>query len=129
MKKIIYLIFIAAFLFNGKAISQTNASVYDTICKIDFSYYMNKPVDSFLRILPTGYYPLQLFGHLKNNRIYFLGFDYPDGTEVIIKVKKYRFMNPTDPNRIWDIDMYKKEDVFFINVISNDGKFKCKVAG
>jgi hypothetical protein len=37
-------------------------------------------------------------------------------------------MNPVDLNRKWNIDLYKKENIFFINVISKDGKFKCKVA-
>jgi hypothetical protein len=128
MKKVIYLIFVAAFLNNKKLYAQIKTSVYDSICSIDFVNYMNKPVDSFLNVLPKGNHPLQLFGHLKNNKIYFLGFDYPDGTEVIIKVKKYRYMNPVDLNRKWNIDLYKKENIFFINVISKDGKFKCKVA-
>jgi hypothetical protein len=67
-----------------------------------------------------GYSSMMLYGHSKNFRVRCMGIYYPDNSCVIIYVLKYQHMNPVDPNRIWNIELYKKEKLGYAFTVVNN---------
>jgi hypothetical protein len=114
MKKKFIIIFISCLsLLNLNA--QTTDTFYNAINAIDFDYFVaHKNVGAFINSLPQGYSSMQLIGNLTNNKVSFLGFVYPGGSQVLIRVKKYLFMNPIDTNRVWDLIQFKKESIHYL---------------
>ena len=123
MKKISFLILLVLLVFSIKMYSQTTDPIYDSICRLNFRDYMNRPVGEFIAALPTGYSEIKIYGQLKYpNRARVLEIMYPDRTEVLISVKRYNFMEIEDPNRVWNLDLFKRESMFYVIVYSkNDG--------
>ena len=117
------LLFLMLFFVANKINAQSSDPIYDSICRLDFRDYMNRPVGEFIAALPTGYSEIKIYGQLKYpNRARVLEIMYPDRTEVNIKVKRYNFMEIEDPNRVWNLDLFKRENMFYVIVYSkNDG--------
>ena len=107
----------------NKINAQSSDPIYDSICRLNFRDYMNRPVGEFIAALPTGYSEIKIYGQLKYpNRARVLEIMYPDRTEVLISVKRYNFMEIEDPNRVWNLDLFKRESMFYVIVYSkNDG--------
>jgi hypothetical protein len=95
--------------------AQTTDTFYNAINAIDFDCYVeHQNVGAFINALPHGYNTLELVGNLTNNRVSFLSVIYPGGSQLLIRVKKYLFMNPIDSKRVWDLDQFKKERIHYL---------------
>jgi hypothetical protein len=98
-----------------KGSAQTTDTFYNAIYALDFDYFIaHRNVGAFINALPTGYTTLKLVGNVDNAKVSFLSVIYPGGSQVLVRVKKYLFMNPIDPNRVWDLALYKKESIRLI---------------
>lgn len=109
MKRLIIIFFFLTAFHEGYA--QTDNPTFNAIYNMDFFYYENKPVDSFLTALPQNYLSLKFIGQVKNNRVRYLSVTYPNHVKVYIQVKNYVYMNPVDPNREWDISLFRRENL------------------
>ena len=113
----------------NKINAQSSDPIYDSICRLNFRDYMNRPVGEFIAALPTGYTEMRIYGQLKYpNRPRVLKIMYPDLTTIHIKVKRYLFMEIEDPNRVWNLDLFKRESLFYIIVYSKNGDTKSEIA-
>lgn len=113
MKKFL-IIAIITFLLGKSASSQTDPN-FIAINNLDFEYYLNKPVDSFLAAIP----PFQqsqtkIYGRLTTDTAMNLVITYPNEVELIVRPKRFQFMNPYDPNRVWDFNLFRKETAWNI---------------
>lgn len=105
--------------WNLSAIGQSSLdSIGNIIMDFNFQYYEGKPVDSLIYHLPAGYSNVKFHGHLTSNKVQFLAIEYPGNILVCVHVFKYRYMNPVDQNRMWDLDLYKKEEIGEIDVVN-----------
>ena len=95
--------------------------IYDSIKVLNLDSFATKPVDSFLRSIPQSYDDIGLYGILKNNKVGGLGIHYPNGTQILIRPLRYLYMNPIDPNNVWDINLFKKETAHRILVMAPEG--------
>jgi hypothetical protein len=86
------------------------------LTSLDLNYYKNKPVDSFLTVLPTMYNSIvvQSLGNLKYARI--IKVKYPENVRVLIFVKNFQYMNPRSETSHWDINLFKKENLACIEI-------------
>lgn len=109
MKKILFLTFI--FIYQNSATAQTSDSTYNAINSVNFTQYINKPIDSILSVLPINYLEIKLYGHLTSNKVRYLAIEYAGGTQIYLFVKYFSHMNPVDPNRIWDLNLFKLENL------------------
>ncbi len=110
-----YLLILGLIVCNS-AYSQTSDTIYNKIKSINFYNYTNKPVDSFLAVIPQGYSRIKLYGHSASNKVRYLAIQYPGGSHIVIKVKKYIHMNPIDANRVWDLNLYRKEQLHYVQL-------------
>lgn len=110
MKKILFLIYIAV-SFN----SYSQNPVFTQLSQINLANYVEKPVDSILSLLPPGY-TSGFVGYITSNKVKYFFAKYSDGTKLVIYVKDYQFMNPIDPNRVWNIDQFKHEAVWYVRL-------------
>ena len=122
MKKILLIILITILGSNVNA--QTSTFTYNALNAINFNSYVNKPVDSFLHIIPANYTTLKLVGNVNNNSVSYLFILYPDASQVIIRVKKYQYMNTVDSARIWNLSLYRKENANYISLYNLEYGFK-----
>lgn len=120
VKRNIYIAILAICIVAGRTQAQTYTA-YDTIALLNLDHYETLPVDSLLHAIPQSYNDIGLYGRLKNNRVSGLSIRYPNGTQILVKPKLYMYMNPIDPNRIWNILQFKLERAHYILVISDQG--------
>lgn len=102
-------------IFTNKVFAQTDPA-YDSIASLNLNIYASLPVDSLLHHIPQSYNYIALYGNLKNDRIRGLGIRYPSGMTIDIVPKTYNFMNPIDPTRNWNLELFKKEIAYDIAV-------------
>jgi hypothetical protein len=119
------LVIIISFLVCLSTINKTNAQtvtdpVYDSLAQLDLFHYVNKPVDSLLQAIPVSYNYFKIIGHVSNYKAYYLAISYPGGSKLHIRVTKYQYMNPVDINRIWDINLYRKENLGYVSLTHPD---------
>ena len=117
MKKKISFILISVSISISKLFAQTADPAYNAIAALNLNYYASLPVDSFLHKIPQSYNSIDLYGVLKNNKVGGLWIEYPSGMNIIIKPMRYHFMNPIDPNNVWDLTLFKKETAYYIIVV------------
>ncbi len=104
-------------------INQNDTAIYplDKLISIDFNKYLNKPIDTFLVKIPTGYVLSKLFSsdNLKcRNRI---AVYYGNNITYCITVDQFQYMNPCNLNRIWDINLFRKEKIGSIELYNENG--------
>lgn len=93
---------------------------------IRVSEYVDKPIDSLLNRLPRGFTIHKFIPLVKRiNKPYYktneLYIRYANGDYVSIQVKTFRFMNPIDPNKVWDITLFGKESFYLVTIDCSDG--------
>lgn len=91
-------------------------TLYNSLSALNLNHYASLPVDSFLHAIPQSYNFMKIFGSLKTDRARGLIIYYPDNTNIWIKPKTYNYMQMYDANRIWNLDLFKKETASFIIV-------------
>jgi hypothetical protein len=122
MKKLLLILSIA--FFAGKISAQTSDPVYNKIYKLDFNSFAGKPVGQFIDSLPAGYSEIGFVGQTASNRVRLLYIKYSGGSKITIYVKKFNFMNPIDPNRVWNLNLFRKESLYYVSLdhYDYDGK-------
>src|SRR4030095_4609586 len=118
MKK--YFAFLLMLLFSGnlRSQAQTSDSTLNHLLAVNESSFRNKPLDSIIAILPTGYSQMKVSGWRKTAR--YLTVSYPNKVWLELHVRTFDYMNPIDPNHIWDINLMTKESLHHIS-ISKEG--------
>lgn len=91
-----------------RAIAQCDPT-YDSIARLNLDHYVNLPVDSFLRLIPASYNDIGFIRNTRGYRTRGLSIRYPSGMNIVINPLKYKFMNPVDPGKVWNLDLFKKE--------------------
>lgn len=119
MKKL-FIILLVSYITVKKVTAQTD-SIYQKVASLNLDYYAMLPVDSLLRAIPKSYTSIDLIGYTRNHRIHGLSIYYPNGTWIWITPRNYIYMNPIDPNRIWNINQFKLEKAHYILVTSDSG--------
>ena len=119
-KGFLFLIFII-FFFGKSASAQTDPN-FVVINNLDFDYYLNKPIDSLLAAIPS-FQPSQtkIYGALTDNNAKKLVITYPNQVELVVRPKRFQYMNPIDPARVWDFSLFRKETAWVIELYY-DGK-------
>jgi len=116
MKKIYLSIIVLLFVSAEKSFAQADPA-YDSLVALNLDYYAGKPVDSLLQVIPKSYNAMRIWGVLTKNKARGLNIRYPTGMMITIIPKKFLYMNPMDPNRVWDLSLFKKETAFYISVM------------
>jgi hypothetical protein len=119
MKKNFLIFLVIVYVGITKSFAQTDPA-YDSIASLNLDYYASKPVDSLLQVIPQSYNYIHLFGNLKNDKIRGLSLRYSSGMTMTIIPLNYVYMNPNDSNRIWNLELFKKETAYYISVIHPD---------
>ena len=117
MKKYLLIVTLLLCFFAKKSLAQTNR-VHDSIKALNLDHYATLPVDSFLHKIPQSYDYIKIIGNLKNDRALGLCIYYPNNLNIWIQPLHYVFMNQVDPNRIWNLSLFKKETAHHILVIA-----------
>lgn len=116
-----YFIFIAFLTFTSlQSKSQTPDSAYEVIKLLNLDTFATKPVDSFLNAIPQTYSDIKIIGSTRSDKAIGLSIYYPSGLSVWIKPKNFSFMNRVDPNRQWNLTLFKKETSYLITVTHPD---------
>jgi hypothetical protein len=118
MKKL--LLIITTFFVLQSLNAQTADSIYNKIHKLDFKFFDNKPVGQFIDSLPVGYSKIGFLGHFATNAVRLLYIEYPGGSNLHIYVKEFHYLNPVDPNWNWDLNLFKKEKLFYVILLHPD---------
>ena len=83
---------------------------------LNLNLYTNKPIDSFLNIVPTNYIGMKVYGSHIAKYADVLAIKYSNKVTVYIYVKQYQFINPRSETFTWDITLFRKENVHHIEV-------------
>lgn len=121
MKKQLFSLLINFALFNHSGFSQTSDSTLNQLLSINKLRFINKPLDSIIAILPSGYTTLKIFGIRNTARK--LNVVYPNQVWIELHVRQFNFMNPVDTSRTWDISLMRKEDLYNISIYKGKNCF------
>ena len=124
--KSILIIFLASMLATSCYSAKVNHkpvydSVYLQLAALDFDYYLQKPIDSFLTHIPSGYIEMKIVSKGKRAHAGFLIIRYPNDLDLFIYVRGYHYMNPEDPNHVWDITLFRKENLHKVTMFYEGG--------
>lgn len=131
-RKILVIIFCfiaLTFFCNGNTVRINSYLPIDTVREalnaIPIDNYVGKPIDSLIAHLPATFqsrrFTLNLPKSHRVKHVRSLVYSYKNGDKVEIFVKRYQFMNPIDPNEVWDFNLFRKEIAFVIQITSKDG--------
>jgi hypothetical protein len=101
-------------------------TVREILNGLNIDDYVDKPADSIIAHLPTNY-TRRFFTYVIpiSNRVKYyvrsLVFKYRNGDKVEIIVNTHNYVNPIDPNKNWDLTLYKKENVHVISITGKNG--------
>lgn len=112
MKKILITLLITLGFSLAKA--QTSDSTANKLIGINETLWVGKPLDSLINALPSGYTSMKVFGIRNTAR--FLGIRYPNRIFIELNVREFHFMEPNDPNWIWNVNLMRKEKLHSITV-------------
>jgi hypothetical protein len=96
--------------------NDTNIAILDSILSINLSDYIGKPVDSLLSHLPKSAHVMRIKPADNPNLANRIIITYQNWYWVQIVVDNFSFMNQYDPQRLWDITLFKKETISWIFV-------------
>ena len=102
-------------LLNGNT-TDTAFYPFATYDSINLNQYYNKPVDSFLAHLPAGYIlsPLLPLDNLKCRGQ--IRAKYGNNIEFYIFVKNFQYMTPCSFTGTWDVTLFRKENIGWIEL-------------
>lgn len=109
--------FIIAFLATmagllSKGYSQTSDSTINALLAIDENQFIDKPLDSIISKLPSGYIRIKVYagGHQYTARC--LNVLYPNQVWIDLHVRDFSHINPRNDNKTWDITLMRKEKLY-----------------
>jgi hypothetical protein len=110
MKKYLLILSFLVSILCDKASGQTADSTLNQLLSINEADFINKPLDSIIAILPTGYTRIKIYGIRNTARM--LSVRYPNKVWIELHVRQFNYMNPVDANNIWDITLMRKENLY-----------------
>ena len=110
MKKLFSLFFAITLIASKQTNAQTQDSTLNALLAISETMFINKPLDSLINTLPSGYIEMKIFGHSTTARK--VSILYPNRVWIELHVGEFSHMNPADPNRIWNINQMRQEKLF-----------------
>ena len=129
MKKYIILIAIISFRFTAKSASQIKDvdsnrvvitdTILTTLSALNIDTFNSKPVDSFLAKIPLGYSRIKLYGGDNPKIARKLIVSYPNDVFIKIIVDNFQFMNPKSETRTWDLTLFRKENISYIEIYND----------
>lgn len=109
MKKTL-IILVSIFFFSTATKAQTRDSLLNQLINIHKVDYYGMPLDSIISKLPAGYTDMKVRGIRNTARK--LVVLYPNSTWIELEVRNFQYMNPIDRNRVWDVMLMRKEELF-----------------
>jgi hypothetical protein len=93
------------------------------IQQMELDSYYGKPVDSFLLAIPANLYNLKVYGSSHSQGALFRASEMvvdftPDGhgPGAIIYVRGYTHMNRYSPSATWDVNLFRQENIYKIEI-------------
>ena len=86
------------------------------LSSINLDLYKNKPIDSFLAIIPSNYIGMKVYGHHIAKYADVLAVKYSDKVTIYIHVRQFQFINPRSETMSWDINLFRKENIHHIEI-------------
>jgi len=116
MKKASILLFLlASIALTKKVTAQTDPNL-QAILLVNDSLFTNKPLDSIISILPTGYISMKIRSGGHYHTAKFLRILYSNKVWIELYVEDFNFMNPVDSNRNWNLTLMRKENLDRVSV-------------
>lgn len=110
MKKLVVLLCVLIVFSGIKVIAQTQDSNLTALLSINESSYINKPLDSIINVLPSGYIKMVVYGVRRTARK--VTVLYPNSVWIELHVREFTHMNPEDYNKAWNLSLMRKENLF-----------------
>lgn len=85
---------------------------------LNLNQFISKPVDSFFALIPANYLSMQILPGDQMKRASALVIRYPNGIKLGIFVKDFTHMNPNPPSSSWSIPLFRKENVYRIEIFN-----------
>lgn len=116
MKKHFIIIVFFLTVFNYNSFSQTGDTTLTYLSSLNLDTYKNKPVSSFLAVIPNNYIRIRI-GAPGNPKIaQILSVRYANNVYAWIYVYKFQYMNPRSETMSWDINLFRKENIHHIEI-------------
>ncbi len=97
-----------------------NANIQDTIVSyltsLDLNQFVGMPIDSFLIHLPSNYTLMKILTGDRLKNAHMLYIKYSNSVYLGIIVNHFQFMNPSPPRSSWNITLFRKENISFIEI-------------
>jgi hypothetical protein len=122
MKIFANILFFVISLSKTEINAQTNDPILNQIINLDKASFVGKPLDSIIMVLPQGYTGMKIFGIRGTARM--LNIRYPDNVWIELHVRSFSFMNPDDPNRIWNTILMRKENLHSVRVYKDQNCYE-----
>ncbi|MBL7702419.1 MAG: hypothetical protein JNM14_09220 [Ferruginibacter sp.] len=114
--KIIIIILLSFSIFSNKAYSQTSDTTLTYLVSLNLEYYKNKPVDSFIAVIPTNYLNMRIASPGNPKYAEVLSILYANKVFAWIYVYNFQFMNPRSETMTWDMNLFRKENIHHIEI-------------
>jgi hypothetical protein len=127
MKKLIILISFIAFKTSAFAKEYAICppdSLALIMYNINLNQFKNQPIDSFIAHIPPTFTSMKVYGGGRTDIADEIIISYPNGIDCYIYIKEFTHMNKYNPTKvkpdlIWDINLARKEKVWFIQIWNN----------
>ena len=119
MKKKIILLVLITTLGSRPVFSQTGDTTLAYLSTLNVTFYVDKPIDTFLLKIPTNYINMKVMSSDNPKYARILSVLYADKVTLYIYAHNFRFINPRSETFTWDITLFRKEDIEHIEVWKN----------
>jgi hypothetical protein len=110
MRKIFFFFSMILLLSSKKSNAQTQDANLTALLAINESQYINKPLDSIISVLPSGYIRMKVYGNRNTARQVLVL--YPNKVWIELHVREFTHMNPEDYNRAWNLSLMRQEKLY-----------------
>ncbi|HMT75522.1 MAG TPA: hypothetical protein PKA77_15725 [Chitinophagaceae bacterium] len=132
MNRLLFFLLAILFATNSKG-NELNLSCRPTdtllsyLEQVDIEYFKDKPIDSLLASIPGTPVELKVFSTPSNRTWIFLAsyiqIKYSNGSMIFAYVKQFYHMNPYSASFSWDVNLFRKEKAYRIDVYKDS--FNC----
>jgi hypothetical protein len=98
---------------NAKQITDTSSYPIANLSGLNWSYYLNKPINTLLFDL-NGVFPGYIIGRIYGTRLRLaskLNIYYGNGIGVILTVNDFQHLNQYSESSSWDISLFRQENI------------------
>lgn len=110
MRKVFFQLLVLFGTLNIEKAAAQNDPNLQAILALDETQFIGNPLDSIINHLPAGYTDMKVRGIRNTARK--LVVLYPNSTWIELEVRNFQYMNPIDRNRVWDVMLMRKEELF-----------------